>query len=279
MIAPKVSIIIPCYNAENYLSECIESILMQDYPNLEIIIVDDASTDDSVSIACDASDNCPEGLIRILVYPINMGECITSEKGYAAATGKYLCRLSCDDAYVKSSHISTQVKAMEQYNLDWCYNSLNRVGPSMVESAQLQTSWVPFPIQAFAWFFRIFDNFLMNFHNYCYLVSIVRNPVNFNSAMVRADVYFKHLSWQSELRTICDAMIEARIYNARLRGMAIPKMGALWRTSDYQQTGKPETVKAYHRLREILYDGIRSDSNSPMWMKLCAEVLRRKDGI
>lgn len=53
MIAETISVIVPVYNAEKYLDRCVESIVAQTYKNLEIILVDDGSTDNSPAI-CDA---------------------------------------------------------------------------------------------------------------------------------------------------------------------------------------------------------------------------------
>jgi glycosyltransferase involved in cell wall biosynthesis len=255
-----VSVVIPLYNCEEYIEECVLSVLKQDYTPIEIIVVDDASTD------------C--GVAKIAGYPIcisrntiNVGECKTSQRGFEMAGGKYICRLSCDDVYTNPNHISTQVAEMEKYNLDWCYNSIIKTGGSPDTSVTLQTSWFPQ--------LHSIDNIFLHFHNYCYLIAIIKNPVCFGSVMFRADTFRKHLSWDTHARTVCDGYILGQMFLLKLKARAIAKPGSFWRTSDYQQTGKPATTEAYHKLRRYMYDEIKF-GNHPLWMKWCVALLRKK---
>ena len=68
---PLISIIVPVYNTENYLERCINSILAQTYENLEIIIVDDASTDKSAELMCVLKNR--DERIRCIRHKKNMG--------------------------------------------------------------------------------------------------------------------------------------------------------------------------------------------------------------
>lgn len=91
-----ISIIIPVYNSEKYIGNCLESILKQTYKNIEIIIIDDGSTDDSAKI-CDAfsrKDN------RIKVYHIsNSGVAIARNIGLEKSKGKFIAFSDSDDLY------------------------------------------------------------------------------------------------------------------------------------------------------------------------------------
>lgn len=91
----KVSIIVPVYNDEKYIRLCIESILQQTYPILEIILVDDASGDASLEICKEyaLSDN----RIVVLHNEKNLGLSGSREKGYQSATGKWICFVDHDD--------------------------------------------------------------------------------------------------------------------------------------------------------------------------------------
>ena len=93
-IQKKVSIIIPVYNAENYLARCIDSILNQSYENLEIILVDDGSTDDSGNI-CDEYKN--EDNRIIVLHQKNMGQAEARNNAIQKATGEYYVFVDADD--------------------------------------------------------------------------------------------------------------------------------------------------------------------------------------
>ena len=92
---PVVSVVMSVYNGETHLRESIESILHQDYEKLEFIIVDDASTDDSLSIMEGYAGT--DERVRVLSNEENLGLAASLNKGIEAAHGKYIARHDADD--------------------------------------------------------------------------------------------------------------------------------------------------------------------------------------
>lgn len=91
---PLVSVVIPVYNTAKYLPRCLDSIIHQTYHNLEIIIIDDGSTDDSYIIAKEYATKDP----RIkLIHQKNSGLSGARNTGIAKATGKYISFVDSDD--------------------------------------------------------------------------------------------------------------------------------------------------------------------------------------
>ena len=89
-----ISVIVPVYNVSAYLPECLDSILSQDYEKLEVILIDDGSTDDSGAI-CDAYAQ-RDGRIRV-IHQKNGGAAAAKNAGLRAATGEYLSFADSDD--------------------------------------------------------------------------------------------------------------------------------------------------------------------------------------
>ena len=91
---PLISIIIPCFNAEKTLEKCLKSVVQQSYANLEIIIIDDGSTDETSLIYNKFQSNDE----RILVLKLqNSGVSKARNTGVKAATGDYICFVDSDD--------------------------------------------------------------------------------------------------------------------------------------------------------------------------------------
>lgn len=93
--SPLVSVIMPVYNAENYLAEAIESILKQTYRNFEFIIVDDASTDNSKPIIKKYAKK--DRRIRSYFSKSNHGEAAARNLGFSKARGEYIAVMDGDD--------------------------------------------------------------------------------------------------------------------------------------------------------------------------------------
>lgn len=89
-----VSVIVPVYNVEKHLDRCVESLVTQSYPNLEIILVDDGSTDQS-SAMCD-SWSCKDNRVSV-IHKENAGAGMARNTGLAHASGRYVLFVDSDD--------------------------------------------------------------------------------------------------------------------------------------------------------------------------------------
>lgn len=90
-----VSVVIPCYNYAQYVEQAVRSALTQVGVTVEVIIVDDASTDDSLAVVRRLAE--ADARIRVLANETNRGPVATFNRGLAAATGEFLVRLDADD--------------------------------------------------------------------------------------------------------------------------------------------------------------------------------------
>ncbi len=90
---PLVSVIIPAYNMAKYTGETVTSLLAQTYPRLEIIVVDDGSTDDTGSEMNRFGDRIT------YIYQGNMGACAARNRGFHVSKGELVAFLDCDDTY------------------------------------------------------------------------------------------------------------------------------------------------------------------------------------
>ena len=115
---PLVTVGIPVYNVELYIEKSLLSILNQSYPNLEILIVDDHGTDNSIKIIDDLRNNHQRGnSIRILKQPRNMGPGEARNRTIEEAVGKYLFFLDSDD-FVEPETIKLMVDQAEAHSSD-----------------------------------------------------------------------------------------------------------------------------------------------------------------
>jgi glycosyltransferase involved in cell wall biosynthesis len=109
---PLVSVLMTAYNRELYIAEAIESVLVQDYSNFELIVVDDSSSDKTLEIAQSYQSKDS----RIIVYKNekNLGDYSNRNKAASYAIGKYLKYLDADDV-IYPHGLSVMVNAMEKY--------------------------------------------------------------------------------------------------------------------------------------------------------------------
>lgn len=124
-----ISIIIPVYKAESYLSKCLDSICGQTYPNLEIICVNDSSPDNSLNILHDYSKR--DSRIYVIDKE-NEGVSSARNAGLAAASGEYIMFVDADD-WIDLDICQIAVDAVKKYHADvvlWSYVSENKESQS-----------------------------------------------------------------------------------------------------------------------------------------------------
>lgn len=106
MEQPKVSIIVPCYNSEAFLAETLQSCINQLYPNIEVVVVDDGSTDGSLQIARQWEARYTN--IHVYAQP-NSGACRARNLAFEKCTGDYVMYLDADDI-ISADKISSQME-------------------------------------------------------------------------------------------------------------------------------------------------------------------------
>lgn len=107
-----ISVVVPVYNVEKFLPQCIDSLLAQTHPNMEIILVDDGSTDESGAICDGYAARCKN--VRV-IHKKNGGLSSARNAGIAAASGKYIGFVDSDD-FVDNTMYDTMLKAAISHN-------------------------------------------------------------------------------------------------------------------------------------------------------------------
>lgn len=103
--SPLLSVVIPVYNGERYVKACLDMMFAQTYTNLEVIVVNDGSSDNSLSIA----EQYP---VKIVDHPTNMGLAASRNDGIEVAQGKYLHFMDVDDR-ISEDYYQRMIEALE----------------------------------------------------------------------------------------------------------------------------------------------------------------------
>ena len=120
---PLVSIIVPVYNAEESLMRCVESICTQTYQNIEVILMDDGSTDDSLLLCRQCAYR--DGRVNVLTQT-NSGVSAARNNALLSATGKYIQFVDSDD-WIDENMTALMVQRAEQYQADLVISHFCRV--------------------------------------------------------------------------------------------------------------------------------------------------------
>lgn len=112
-----ISVIIPVYNVEKYFKRCIDSVLRQNYSNIEIIIIDDGSKDNSGNLC----DECAKKDSRITVFHKENGGLSSARNfGLERVSGEYVCFIDSDD-FIHENYISFMYDKIIKNDADICY--------------------------------------------------------------------------------------------------------------------------------------------------------------
>ena len=163
-LLPLVSVVIPCYNHENFIKEAIVSIVNQTYQNIELIIIDDGSKDGSVDVIKQMLSACEERFVRFeFRHRANKGLSATLNEGISWCNGEFISFCSSDDA-LHVDKIKYQIDYFDKnHNSDFCYTGtyifddnsnildkqtelINKSLPNKVEFEDIFTFKVHFPV-------------------------------------------------------------------------------------------------------------------------------------
>lgn len=126
-MSDKVTVIVPLYNSEDYIAQCIRSVTTQTHMNWELIVVDDCSTDSSVDIARRYAKNDPRIIITSLDK--NSGNpARPRNKGIEMATGRYLTFLDADDYWFENK-LERQLAFMRDKDIGFSFTRIHVVNP------------------------------------------------------------------------------------------------------------------------------------------------------
>ena len=134
MTAPKVSVIVPVYNTEKYLKQCIDSISSQTLSQIEIILVDDGSKEEC-ALLCDELAQS-DSRIKV-IHKTNAGPGLARNTGMEASSGEYIGFVDSDD-YVKPEMYEALYTSAVKYNADLvvsgiCFVGGNTVSPEITQ--------------------------------------------------------------------------------------------------------------------------------------------------
>lgn len=114
MSCPLVTVVIPCYNHEQYVQNCILSILSQEYTRIELIVIDDGSSDGSVDKIKQLASDCERRFESYkFIHRENKGLCKTLNEAIGYSSGKYISTIASDDAILPGK-IRKQVEYLER---------------------------------------------------------------------------------------------------------------------------------------------------------------------
>lgn len=135
MNSPLVSIVTPVYNSSQHIEACIDSVMRQSYSNFEMIMVDDASSDNSISIIKQKIKD--DHRFKIYSFTENKGAAHARNKAIELAKGKYISFLDSDDLWLPNK-LSSQVEFMEKNKVLFSFSSYDVIN----EKGEKQTTFI-----------------------------------------------------------------------------------------------------------------------------------------
>lgn len=165
-----ITVVIPNYNCEDYLDRCIDSIVSQTYSNLEIIICDNGSTDNSVAIIKKWADS--DKRIQLIINEENQGLINCYNKMFFAATGEYVAIMDADD-WSDVTRMEKQAAILEKHDVGLCLTNavyykyfeepqITLFGESGKIGKESEEIWAPATIM----FRRMILNEINGYHQY-----------------------------------------------------------------------------------------------------------------
>lgn len=149
---PKISVIVPVYNAERYLRQCIESVLKQTFRNFELLLIDDGSKDNSGTIC---NEYAQKDKRIVIIHKQNSGVSDSRNKALDIARGEYVITLDSDDYWIKDTTLEDLLHMAESQQLDIVrgeYKNVDAFGKTIQDSpyAQMRAPYISKTLDSFS---------------------------------------------------------------------------------------------------------------------------------
>jgi glycosyltransferase involved in cell wall biosynthesis len=226
---PKISVIMPLYNAEQFVKKSIESILTQSYEDFELLLIDDCSTDNTLEVASSIKNS----KIKIVNNERNMGIAFSRNKGLDLAEGQYIALMDDDDLTVPN-------RFEIQVNYLGMHNEIDIVGGRhCVIDERDQVIWT--------------CRDPLNNPKYIRADMMLYNPIANGSAMIRNDFLRENrIKYQDgclgmeDYRFWIDCSVWGNITN-------LNDILLYWRNSGANETSRMQTIKSKQRAEKYAY--------------------------
>lgn len=220
-MSPKVSILIPCYNSEQFIAETLDSCLAQTYDNIEIIVVDDGSIDRSLEIAKDYGNK--DRRVRVISQP-NSGACRARNNAFGHSVGDYVMFLDADNV-ISANKVEAQLMRLmpvgDEMSVATC--AWDRFYKSLSDATFPQlTVYKDFEI-GFDMLLDLWSNSEM-FETACYLLS--------RSLAMKAG------KWEESLYKNQDGEYFSRVLMLASKVLFCPEAKLYYRTGEYDSVSK-----------------------------------------
>lgn len=248
----KFSIIIPAYNSEKFIEECLNSIFSQTYKNIEVIVVDDCSTDNTLKVL--------EGYKQIKIFStkVNSRQGVARNIGLENCTGDYVLFVDSDDTLYDLEVISKIADKINKSNYpDIIYLGLKTVGIRELELIPDEEN--------IRKEYRLAENPFINVTSICWKNSLIqKNNIRFPEKIRYEDVYFAFLGIE-KAKTYEFLNIIYYLYNSRNEST----------TTNYTLAQAKDTVNLIEKLFE-LYDIIDEENKKYLERRIEQQSERAK---
>ena len=212
-----ISVIIPVYNVEKYLPECIESIINQTYKKLEIILINDGSTDDSLEI-CNRYKDKDNRII--VINSTNKGASNARNLGIEASTGRYIAFIDSDD-FIEKDYFTKMLEQLVRTNCDCVSCGYNRVYNNCKESILNGKKGI---FSSDEFFEMILD--VQTGMGFCHMKLwkseiIKKSGINFNTNIKVAEDAFFCIQLSRKMKRV--SILNEPLYNYRLNNQSLVK--------------------------------------------------------
>lgn len=245
-VHPKISIVVPVYNAQELLPQTLDSILSQTYLDFEVILVQDGSTDESAKVC----DDYQQADRRVRVFHRqNAGPSASRNFGIDQARGEYLVFCDSDDLLTPDT-LETMLSVMERFQLDLALVGFERFYPDTEKCIQYRLGpanklLIYQSIQEFAevYLHSRTNMFGISIWAKMYRLDIIREhnirfpkDMNYEEDCVFNLQYFRHVTYAGAQGTVC--------YRYRQNASSLSK--------GYRKNALPSQIRGYHKRREFL---------------------------